>query len=69
MWTVLTVLCLATGALARKQFIVGGADVDIADFPWQVRTWTLISIFLLYNHNHMHSLVNLFVHIFPFVLE
>ena len=37
MWTVLAVLCLATGALARKQFIVGGADVDIADYPWQVR--------------------------------
>ena len=37
MWTVLAVLCLATGALARKQFIVGGSDVDIADYPWQVK--------------------------------
>ena len=45
MWTVLAVLCLATGALARKQFIVGGDNIDIADYPWQVRgnTFLLIS--------------------------
>ena len=43
MWTILAVLCLATGALARKEFIVGGDDVDIADYPWQVN---LIDFFM-----------------------